>query len=143
MQMYSVQARTSLRYVLRPAFGTDLIQELRQFVHQEDINLAWLSGVGDVSRANLRYYNQEEKVWIDIDLDKHLQVVSLTGNVSLLNGGPTVHMHIALADEEGRCYGGHVGPNTIVFNMEILLTALNGPPVMRKLDSDTGLTLWA
>lgn len=142
MQMYSVQAKTGPRYVLRPAFGTDLVRELQEFVHQEGINLAWLSGVGDVSRANLRYYNQVDKVWVDIDLGQHLQVVNLTGNISLLNGEPIVHVHITLSDEEGRCYGGHVGPNTIVFNMEILMTTLNGPPVTRKLDSDTGLTLW-
>ncbi len=140
--MYSVQAKQGPAYVLRPAFGTDLVKELQTFVQQEGINLAWISGVGAVVRANVRYYDQEKKEWLDIDLHKHLEVVSLLGNISLLNGEPIVHVHITLSDEEGRCYGGHVGPDTIVFNMEILLNTLTGPPVTRKLDSDTGLTLW-
>jgi len=128
--------------MLRPAFGTDLVAELQNFVVEEGITLAWISGVGAVARANLRYYNQEEKSWLDIDLDKNLEVISLLGNISLLNGEPIVHVHITLSDEEGRCYGGHVGPGTIVFNMEILLDTLTGPSVIRKLDADTGLTLW-
>ena len=140
--MYKVQAKQGPAYVLRPAFGTDLIDEMQNFVRQEGINLAWISGVGAVAKANLRYYNQDEKTWLDIAVDKNLEVISMMGNISLLNGEPIVHVHITLSDEEGRCYGGHVGPGTIVFNMEILLTTLTGPPVTRKLDTDTGLTLW-
>jgi len=141
--MYSVQAKQGPAYVLRPAYGTDLVQELQDFVQKEGINLAWISGVGAVVKANLRFYNQVEKSWLDIAVNKNLEVINLTGNISLLNGEPIVHVHITLSDEEGRCYGGHVGPGTMVFNMEILLTTLTGPPVTRKLDTDTGLTLWA
>ncbi len=140
--MFKAQAKQGPAFVLKPAYGTDLVQELQKFVLEEGINLAWISGVGAVVKANLRYYNQVEKSWLDIDVHKNLEVINLTGNISLLNGEPIVHVHITLSDEEGRCYGGHVGPGTIVFNMEILLTTLTGPPVTRKLDSDTGLTLW-
>ncbi|NLF19192.1 MAG: DNA-binding protein [Lentisphaerae bacterium] len=140
--MFHVQAKQGPAYVLRPAFGTDLINELQTFVQREGVNLAWISGVGAVGRANLRYYDQGQKTWLDIHLEKELEVINMTGNISLLNGEPIVHVHITLSDEEGRCYGGHLGPGTVVFNMEILLTTLTGPPVTRKLDADTGLTLW-
>jgi hypothetical protein len=67
----------------------------------------------------------------------------MLGNVSLLNGEPIVHAHITFADDQGRCFGGHLGPNTIVFNMEILMTTLSAAqPVVRKMDSQTGLTIW-
>ena len=67
----------------------------------------------------------------------------MLGNVSLLNGEPIVHAHITFADEQGRCFGGHLGPNTLVFNMEILLTTLSAAKsVVRKMDPQTGLTIW-
>ena len=106
------------------------------------INLAWLSGVGAVSRATIRYYDQPNQTWIDHDLDQRLEVAGLWGNVSLMNGEPSVHVHCVLADEQGRCYGGHLGPNTLVFNLEILLTTLTGPSVLRKMDPQTGLSIW-
>lgn len=141
--MYTAQAKVGPAYVLRPAYGTDLLNELQTFVREQGITLGWISGVGGAVRASLRYYDQTKKEWLDIEVDKQLEVVSMLGNVSLLNGEPIVHIHITLSDEEGNCYGGHVAANTIVFNMEILLTTLSGPAVTRKLDPDTKLTLWA
>ncbi|NLO27361.1 MAG: DNA-binding protein [Actinobacteria bacterium] len=140
--MYDVQASIGPAHILKPPFGSDLLEELQKYVLAKNINLAWLSGVGAVSRANIRYYDQPKREWIDIRLDKRLEVAGMWGNVSLLNGEPIVHVHIALADEQGVCYGGHLADGTVVFNLEILMTTLTGPPVIRKMDGETGLTIW-
>ncbi len=140
--MYEVQAAVGTVYILRPEFGSDLLKELGDFVRTKGINLAWFSGLGAVSRATLRYYDQVKKDWVDLNLDRRLEVAGMLGNVSLLNGEPIVHAHATLSDEQGHCYGGHVGANTLVFNLEILLTTLSGPAVTRKMDSQTGLTIW-
>jgi len=140
--MFDAQAAVGPAHILKPPFGSDLLRELEAFVRVKGINLAWISGVGAVSRATICYYDQEKKDWIDLDLDQHLEVAGLWGNVSLLNGAPIVHIHIVLADEQGHCYGGHLGNNTLVFNLEILMTTLSGPTVVRKMDEQTGLTIW-
>lgn len=140
--MFEAQATVGPVYLLKPPFGSDLLKELGDFVRAKGINLAWFSGLGAVSRATLRYYDQPSKEWIDLQLDRRLEVAGMLGNVSLLNGEPIVHAHITLADERGNCYGGHLGPDTVVFNLEILLTTLSGPPVTREMDPQTGLTIW-
>jgi predicted DNA-binding protein with PD1-like motif len=140
--MFDVQASIGPAHILKPPFGSDLLRELQQFVLARNINLAWLSGVGAVSKANIRYYDQPEQQWIDLEFDKRLEVAGLWGNVSLLNGEPIVHVHIVVADEKGNAYGGHVAEGTVVFNLEILMTTLSGPPVIRRMDPETGLTLW-
>lgn len=140
--MFSVKASVGQVHILKPPFGSDLIPELDSYVRANHINLAWLSGVGAVSRATIRYYDQPKQSWLDHDLEQRLEVAGLWGNVSLLNGEPIVHLHCVLADETGRCYGGHLGHNTLVFNLEIMLTTLSGPAVIRKMDPQTGLTLW-
>ena len=43
---------------------------------------------------------------------------------------------------DGRCYGGHLGADTLVFNLEILMTTMTGPSVLRKMDPQTGLAIW-
>jgi predicted DNA-binding protein with PD1-like motif len=140
--MFDVKASVGQAHILKPPFGSDLLPELESYVRANHINLAWLSGVGAVSRATIRYYDQPKQTWLDLDLDQRLEVAGLWGNVSLLNGEPIVHIHCVLADETGRCYGGHLGSNTVVFNLEILLTTLSGPAVIRKMDPQTGLTIW-
>jgi predicted DNA-binding protein with PD1-like motif len=140
--MYHVKASVGAAHILKPPFGCDLLPELEEFVRANHINLAWLSGVGAVSRATIRYYDQPNKAWIDLDLDQRLEVTGMWGNVSLRNGEPSLHVHCVLADEQGRCYGGHLGANTLVFNLEILMTTLTGPAVHRKADPQTGLSTW-
>ena len=140
--MFDVQASVGRAHILRPDFGSDLLKSLEQFVLAHNINLAWLSGVGAVSRAVIRFYDQEKHDWLDLELDKHLEVAGMWGNVSLLNGEPIVHVHIVLADETGRCYGGHLADGTMVFNLEIMMTTLTGPAIIRKMDEQTGLTIW-
>jgi predicted DNA-binding protein with PD1-like motif len=141
--MFSEKAALGQTHILRPPFGSDLLEELNGYVRGHGINLAWLSGVGAVSRATIRYYDQKKQTWLDHDLDRRLEVAGLWGNVSLLSGEPIVHLHCVLADEKGHCYGGHLGANTVVFNLEILMTTLTGPVVMRRMDSETGLTIWS
>lgn len=140
--MFDVQASIGRVHILKPDYGSDLLKELQKYVLANHINLAWLSGVGAVSKANIRYYDQPVQKWIDLELDQNLEVAGMWGNVSLLNGEPIVHVHIALADREGRCYGGHLADGTLVFNLEIMLTTLVGPNVIRRMDPQTGLTLW-
>ena len=141
--MYDVQATVGPVHILKPEYGSDLLRELNDFVHAQGINLAWFSGLGAVSRATIRYYDQVRQDWVDIEHDRRLEVAGMLGNVSLLDGEPIVHAHITLADGQGRCFGGHLGPNTLVFNMEILLTSLSaGKSVVRKMDAQTGLTVW-
>ncbi len=141
--MYEVQATVGPVHILRPPFGSDLLKELSEFVHAEGINLAWFTGLGAVSRATVRYYDQPSQSWKDLERDQRLEVTGMVGNVSLLNGEPIVHAHITFADEQGNCVGGHLGPNTLVFNMEILLTTLSASKaVVRKMDAETGLTIW-
>jgi predicted DNA-binding protein with PD1-like motif len=140
--MFNVQASIGQVHILKPPFGSDLLKELESYVRAKGINLAWLSGLGAVSRATIRYYDQPKQEWLDLDLDQRLEVAGMLGNVSLMNGEPIVHVHVILADEQGHCYGGHLGQNTQVFNLEILLTTLSGPAVTRKMDPQTGLTLW-
>lgn len=140
--MFDVQASIGPAHILKPDYGSDLLKELQSYVVSKNINLAWLSGVGAVSEAVIRYYDQPEQKWTDLRFDKRMEVAGMWGNVSLLNGEPIVHVHIVLADEQGHCHGGHLADGTVVFNLEILLTTLSGPLVVRKMDAQTGLTLW-
>ena len=82
--MFDVQASIGPAHILKPPFGSDLLKELKSYVLAKGINLAWLSGVGAVSRATIRYYDQPKQEWIDLELDQRLEVAGMWGNVSLL-----------------------------------------------------------
>jgi predicted DNA-binding protein with PD1-like motif len=71
-----------------------------------------------------------------------LEITSLTGNVSIKDGKPLVHVHVTLADKKGNAFGGHLAEGTIVFACEVCIQVFQGEPLKRGFDKTTGLPLW-
>ena len=122
--------------------GGDLLEEISKFIRKNNIEKGIVKAIGAVSEAKIGYYNQEEGEYEYIKFNQHLEIVSLLGNISILDGKPMVHAHIALADDEGRTFGGHLAEGTTIFATELYVEEITGEKKIRKEDEETGLTLW-
>ncbi len=129
-------------HLVRLARGADLYDGLTDYARRHDIRAASLTFLGAVRRASLRYYDQEERRYVDFAIDEHLEVVAGVGNISLLDGAPFLHAHAAFADADGRAFGGHLNSGTEVFALEATIWQLSGKAPVRAPDDCTGLTLW-
>jgi predicted DNA-binding protein with PD1-like motif len=129
-------------HLVRLNTGEDLLDGITEYVTDAGIDAAWLSYLGAVSRASLRYYDQDARAYRDFELDQHLEVLSGVGNVSLLEGAPFVHTHAAFADGAGKAFGGHLNSGTTVWALEVRIQQLIGEPLMRTPDDCTSLSLW-
>ena len=129
-------------HLVRLNTGEDLLDGITEYVTGAGIQAAWLTYLGAVSRASLRYYDQDERVYRDFELDEHLEVLSGVGNVSLLDGTPFVHTHAAFADSSGKAVGGHLNSGTTVWALEVRIQELIGKPLVRQPDDCTSLSLW-
>jgi predicted DNA-binding protein with PD1-like motif len=130
-------------HLLRVPTGADLLGHLERYVQERDISAAWLSYLGAVRSASLRYYDQEAKEYRDFTIDQHLEVLAGAGNVSLLDGKPFIHTHAAFADAEGRAFGGHINHGCEVWALEVKLETFIGEAPIREFDERTGLSLWS
>ncbi len=123
--------------------GTDLHTGITRIVQSNNITLGRVTGIGAVERATLAYYDQKLMKYYDIELNEPMEIVSLYGNISLKDGKPFVHVHVVLSDEKGSGKGGHLIPGgTPVFACEVAIEEFEGPPLERRSDETTGLTLW-
>ncbi len=122
--------------------GADLLEELTAVCADQGVRLGRVEALGALQKARLGYYDQDKSEYRFIELDEHLEMTGLVGNVSLRDGQPMIHAHVTLADEQGRAYGGHLAPGTVVFACEFCLQAFEGPEFERGLDEETGLPLW-
>ncbi|OGI21266.1 MAG: hypothetical protein A2287_09860 [Candidatus Melainabacteria bacterium RIFOXYA12_FULL_32_12] len=125
----------------------DLIEVLNKFCDENNIKVGWISIIGAVREAKLGYYEQEKQEYSYIEPkgpngEKTFEIANATGNISIKEGKPFVHLHITVTDKDGRAYGGHVMPGTIVFAGEFLIQAFNGQDLIRVKDDKTGLPLW-
>lgn len=126
----------------RLAPGDDLLEALESLVREKDIRSGQIQFLGALQKGALGYYDQETRQYRTLVLDRHLEIASGAGNVSLRDGRPAVHAHLVLSDAEGRCWGGHLVPGNVVFACEFWVLALAGEPWSRYPDQFTGLNLW-
>jgi len=130
------------RFVGRLPHGKDLITSIEDFCKASSIQMATFSVIGAVSSATLGAYDQKQQVYATFTQEEPLEVVTCTGNISLMDENPVVHAHIVLANLEGKTMAGHLFSETILYAGEIDLQELTGKPLKRAYDDTTGLMLW-
>jgi len=123
-------------------FGEDLLGQITGVCRAAGITLGRVEALGAVQKARVGYYNQTHRQYEFLELDRHLEIASLVGNVSLKDGEPMVHAHVTLSDDEGKAYGGHLAPGTVIFACEFVIQQLEGETLERGFDEETGLPLW-
>jgi predicted DNA-binding protein with PD1-like motif len=129
-------------YMGKLPHDSDLLGELTAFCTQQNITLGYMTALGAVKKARLAYYDQDRKVYEFFEINRHLEITNLIGNVSLKDNKPIVHAHITLADKEGKAFGGHLAEGTIVFASEVCIQVLSGDALVRGFDEVTRLPLW-
>ena len=106
-------------HAFRLTYGMDLRQGIEEYCRDNDIHsAAIMTVVGCVYRARIRLADGET---IE-EYDDRYEIVSLTGTVSP-DGS---HMHVSLADEDGRVIGGHMCDGCLVnTTAEVVLVSLD------------------
>jgi hypothetical protein len=117
---------------LRLGPGTDLKGELLGLAAREGVRAGWvLTCVGSLSHARLRLAGgAEHGIW-----QGPFEIVALTGTLSP-DGG---HLHLAVADHQGRTVGGHLAEGCVVrTTAEVVLGADDRLVFAREHDPATG-----
>ncbi len=128
----------------RLPYKTDLVRELKKLATKQNITGGSVQVVGSLGRARLSFFDQKIRAYRELDFDAPHEIVAGNGNISIRDddGSPSVHLHVAVADSQGRVVGGHCLEGCLVFAVEFVIFPFNGAPPRRVRDHDTGLLLW-
>ncbi len=139
--MHSQELKAAQTFMGRLAPGQDLLEALGGLCATNGVTFGLIKGIGAVKNAVIGYFDQDAGHYIENRIDHPLEIVALNANVSMRQGEPFVHAHIALGDRDGRLYGGHLLPGTTIFVFEYALTKGEGM-LERKHDDTLNLDLW-
>lgn len=114
-------------YLLRLERGEEIHASLVRFAEETGIRGAVVSGVGAIENAELGYYNVEQHVYDRREVPENTELLSLNGNLSLLDGKPFLHAHVVLMHRDFSLAGGHLFRGTI---------AVTGEFAVRQTDLD-------
>ncbi len=131
---------TDKGYIIRLFRGEKIIESLTQFCEDQNIHSGLFHGIGAIENPELGYYHLDRKEYEFRTIEKMLEIVSLTGNVALVDGKPFLHIHTVVSDETFQTYGGHLKEGIVGATCEIYLTDFE-IDIKREFDEKTGLKL--
>ena len=127
-------------YVMRLDPGDEIVEKILWLAAVEQIKLASVSGLGTVDNVTLGIYCPDTKQFKANMFHADFEIVSLTGTITTQRGRPYTHLHMAVGDLAGRCYGGHLNRGVVSATAEIVVQTIPGE-VDRKPDPTIGLNL--
>ena len=125
---------TGRTYIFRLPKGKDLLESLADFCHDNQVKCGVVTVIGSVENATLG--------WYDV-VNAQMELLSLTGNISIQDNRPQVHAHAMLTGKDYNVIGGHLFPGTKIYVCEAYIQELVGEPKVRRTDKVTKLSLWA
>lgn len=128
------------QYVIRLEKGEEIEEKLLEFGKEQNINSAFFNAIGAVLNAEIGFYNLATKEYIYKEITTPHEIVSLTGNITLVDDNPFLHMHCVLSSDTFECVGGHLKKATVGATCEIYLKSLDAK-ITRKQNLEIGLKL--
>jgi uncharacterized protein len=127
-------------FIIRLDTGEEIIASLLKFFDDHDLKSGSFTGLGAITRVELRYFFQHKKQYHDKIIEKEMEVVSLIGNINTMEEKSYLHSHVVCSDENMQCYGGHLKSAVVGPTMEIVVE-VGKESIGRQFSKEIGLNL--
>lgn len=127
--------------VIRLDPGEEILTQLADLADKEQIALAEVTGLGALRELEICVYDTVEKKFYVNFYAEALELLSLSGTITRMEGKPYLHVHASAGDSTGKAVGGHLKKAVISATGEILVRIIDGQ-VSRKFNETIGLNLF-
>ena len=127
-------------YVIVLAKGDEVMSGLTDFARENKVTSASFTAIGAFSRATVAWFDDSRKEFKLIPIKQQVELVSMIGDITLVNDKPAVHTHVSVASSDGTVRGGHVISAFVFPTLELFMTVYP-TPLHKQPDEATGLEL--
>ena len=121
-------------YAVIFAKGDEILSGLTEFAEREKLTAGYFTGIGALQSARFGWFDRARKAYRDIPINEQVELISLIGDVGLVNGMPQIHAHGAVGFPDGHVRGGHLLQAIAWPTLELFFTAC--PTMLIKTDDD-------
>ena len=107
--------------------GDEVVAGLTEFAEQNHVKLAHLTGIGAFDSGVLGWFDPEKRAYKKIAINQEVEVVSLTGNITIQDGKPSLHAHCVVALSDGSTKAGHLIEGHVSLAMQVFVVDSDVP----------------
>jgi hypothetical protein len=123
------------------AKGDEVLSGLTEFAARENLMAGYFTAIGALQRARFGWFDRAQKAYRHIPINEQVELISLIGNVALVNGTPQIHTHGAVGFRDGQMRGGHLLEAIAWPTLELFFTTWS-TPFIKEHDDETDLSLF-
>jgi len=128
-------------YALIFAKGDEILSGLTEFAEREKLTAGSFTAIGALQSARFGWFDSAHKAYRDIPVEQQVELISLIGDVGLVNGAPQIHTHGAVGLPDGQVRGGHLLQAIVWPTVELFFTAYP-TTLVKTRDDETDLFLF-
>ena len=128
-------------YAVRLDVGEEIMEALKKLAETEQIRAAEVKAIGAADRAVIGVFDLEAGDYRREELNRFMEITSLMGNITEMEGKPYIHLHAMLADQDHGIHGGHVIEMRIGLTCEMFVRVMEGA-IEREHSDELGINLW-
>lgn len=129
------------KYLVRLERGEEIVESVTKLCKEEGIRLGRVTGIGATNKVKIGLFNVETKEYHSTELEGDMEITNLSGNISTMDGGVYIHLHITVCDEDNKAFGGHLNMAVISATCEMIIDVIDGN-VDREFNDEVGLNLF-
>ena len=129
--------RIENKIVFRLEMGDRLMESAQKIAATENVKLASINGIGACSKIEMGYIDLHIKEYVFKTFEGDLEILQATGNITLKDGKPFPHIHISVADNACKAFGGHLNEATISATFEGVMQIIDHE-IHREFNEDLG-----
>jgi uncharacterized protein len=118
----------------------EFMSELQRFAEQHALAASHFTAIGAFSDAVVGFFDRKKMDYLKIPIKEQVEVLSLTGNITLSEEGYKVHAHAVLGKPDASALGGHLLEAHIWPTLEVIVEE-SPKHLLRRMDPETGLPL--
>lgn len=126
--------------VVRLEVGDEIVSSVKEICTRENLKSAVIHGIGAVRSARVGLFNFQTGVYKENEFNQPMELTSLEGSMTKMNGETYIHLHANFGDSEGRVLGGHLSHSVIGATAEIFILPL-GEEIDRFYSDEIKLNL--
>ena len=128
-------------YAVRLEVGEEVMESLKKLAEAEQIRAAEVNAIGAADRAVIGVFDREAGDYRREELNRFMEITSLMGNITEMEGKPYIHLHATLADQDHGIHGGHVIEMRVGLTCEMFVRVMEGA-IEREHSDELGINLW-